>query len=536
MPTSAPADSLQPPFPHLARMLSHCEAALDSCFGAGSNPLRHLGALGFFFFWVLAASGIYLYIVMDTSVAASYASIAELAGRTPGGLIRSLHRYAADAFLLVMVLHLLREWALGRYRGFRWYSWVSGVPLLALALAAAIGGYWLPWDTQAQYSAIVSSEWLDWLPLFGEPIARNFLSPETVTDRLFTLLIFLHLGLPLLTLIGAWAHVHRISRVDHFPQRALAIGCTLALVALAVLQPAESGPAADLRQEPASLALDWIVLGLNPLSVELGAGPSWALVALAALVLTALPWLGTRPRVIAACVDAPNCNGCRRCYEDCPYGAVRMLPHPKKSRREIAVVDADFCAVCGICVGACPSSTPFRRQETLVTGIDLPDSPINDWRQRLERWLDTSSATDTPRLVVFGCDQEVSLATLDPAGAEHDTLYLSLRCAAMLPPAFVEYALRAGADGVVVSGCSPGGCHFRLGSQWQGDRLDGTRAPELRASAPRERLHICWADRHDSTRLAREIAGFRKRLHVFAPMTESTVFHRRPSTHVHPTA
>ena len=96
----------------------------DAAFGSTVNPLRHLGAIGFFAFWLLAASGVVLYIVLDTSVDGAYRSIDELA-RQPwyaGGWLRSVHRYAADAFVLVMVLHLLREWVLGRYQGFRRFS------------------------------------------------------------------------------------------------------------------------------------------------------------------------------------------------------------------------------------------------------------------------------------------------------------------------------------------------------------------------------------------------------------------------------
>jgi hypothetical protein len=40
--------------------------------------LRYLGTLGFLLFWLLAVSGIYLYIRFDTSVAGAYQSIGEL--------------------------------------------------------------------------------------------------------------------------------------------------------------------------------------------------------------------------------------------------------------------------------------------------------------------------------------------------------------------------------------------------------------------------------------------------------------------------
>ncbi|MBK6638605.1 MAG: hydrogenase iron-sulfur subunit [Rhodocyclaceae bacterium] len=510
------------------QVFQRMEGHLDVVFGHAANPIRHMGALVFFFFWILAATGTYLFIVVDTGVVVSYQSIAALTGWSFGGVTRSLHRYASDAFLLFAVLHLLREWALDRYSGFRWYSWVTGVPLLWLMFASGIGGYWLPWDRLAQYSAVATAEWIDWLPIFAEPIARNFQSPDAVTDRLFTLLVFLHIGFPLFTILGAWAHVHRISRVDHFPSRALALGGGGSLLLLALLRPATSSSPADMTQAVASVPLDWFVLFIHPLTEHFGAGLMWLTLLGLTVLLLALPWLDRRARVPVAVVDPPNCNGCRRCYDDCPYGAVMMLPHPDKARREIAVVDADYCASCGICVGACPSSTPFRRQEQLVTGIDLPASPINQWRERLESWL-ALPAPAIPRIVVFGCDRAVPLAAL----AAEATLPLSLTCVAMLPPAFVDYALRSGADGVLVTGCRPGSCHYRLGSVWTEARLSGARPPELRSEVARERLQIFWADAHEAHSLRTALEQFREHLQDLPLSSVTPAFRRRSNIHVH---
>ena len=38
------------------------------------------------------------------------------------------------------LLHLVKEFAAGHFKGFRWFSWVSGVPLLWLMFASGIGG------------------------------------------------------------------------------------------------------------------------------------------------------------------------------------------------------------------------------------------------------------------------------------------------------------------------------------------------------------------------------------------------------------
>jgi quinol-cytochrome oxidoreductase complex cytochrome b subunit len=127
------------------------ERGLDAPFGGALNPLRHLGALGFLCFWLLALSGIYLYAVLDTSAEGAYRSIDALSGQPwyLGGWLRSLHRYAADAFVIAMLAHLLREWLLGRYSGFRRFSWLTGVPLLLFAFASAIVGFWLNWAGSA---------------------------------------------------------------------------------------------------------------------------------------------------------------------------------------------------------------------------------------------------------------------------------------------------------------------------------------------------------------------------------------------------
>src|SRR3546814_10459551 len=101
------------------------ERVLARVFTSGTNPLAQLGAVACLLLLLLLISGIYLYVVFDTSATGGWRSIDTLSRRQPfpGGWLRSLHRYAADAFVLITVLHLLREWVLGRYRGFRRASW-----------------------------------------------------------------------------------------------------------------------------------------------------------------------------------------------------------------------------------------------------------------------------------------------------------------------------------------------------------------------------------------------------------------------------
>ena len=499
-------NELRPQALALWRRLEH---GFDAAFSARLNPLRQLGTLAFLCFWLLAGSGIYLYAFLDTSASGAYRSIVDLSQQQPwlGGLLRSLHRYAADAFVILMAAHLLREWLYGHYRGVRRFSWLTGVAPILLVFASAIGGFWLHWDRLGQYSAIATAEWIDALPLLAAPLARNFLADAAVSDRLFSLFVFVHLGMPLLLLFALWFHIQRLTRAAVWPSRPVSTAFVLMLVALAIAAPVSSHAPADLATVPQALRLDWVLLFIHPLAEAATPAVTWALAGGGLVALFALPFLPQPSRAPVAMVDAANCNGCRRCFADCPFAAITMVPHPnQKVGKEMAVVDANLCTSCGICAGACPSSTPFRSISELVTGIDLPSAPINALRQQMRQGLAALPAER--RLVVFGCDHGAAVAPL----AGPDVAAFSLVCAGQLPPSFVEYALRDGAAGVLVGGCREGGCEYRLGQQWTEERLAGLREPHLRAGVPRDRLELAWADKGESGSLQDALDRLRKRV------------------------
>jgi ferredoxin len=416
--------------------------------------LRHLGALGFLLFWLLAASGIYLYIRFDTSVAGAYASIGELEWWF-GGVLRSMHRYAADAFVVVVIAHLVRELLAGRFRGFRAFSWISGVPLVWLMYASGIVGYWLVWDARSQFSALATAEWFHGAGLGAEPMTRNFLGAEQISDRLFSLFVFLHLGLPLALLAGMWVHVQRLGRPATVTPRRFALGAIALLLALALARPVASEAPWDPGSVPPTVSVDWFLQFAHPLMYATSPATLWAFALGLTALLVALPWLARRPRIVAAQVSLENCNGCGRCVADCPYEAVRLTEGK-------AEVSPERCAACGICAGACPSSTPFRSVAELVSGIDLPDFTVHDLRRRLQAALPSDE-------VLFRCEK---------AGAGG----IALRCLAQLPPSFVEYALRHGARRVRAVGCREGECAWRLGMDLCAERFAGTREPHLRAN------------------------------------------------------
>jgi len=494
------------------------EALFGRAFPPEWNPILNLGALGFFYYWIVAVSGIYVYVFFDTGVHLAFESVEYMTNDQwyAAGVMRSLHRYASDALVVVMMLHMTREFALDRYRGVRWFSWATGVPVMMFLFIAGVTGYWLVWDKLAQYIALVTTEWLDYLPFFGEPIARNFHSVDTLESRFFTLMIFMHIAIPLIALILMWVHLQRVTKARINPPRGLAYGALAMLLVLSLVHPARSQGPANLAEVPGNVGLDWFYLPLYPLLERLPGTVTWTASLVLLVLFMGIPFLPPLRRPAAARVDLPNCNGCKRCFEDCPYSAITMaarsdgLPFEQQ-----AVVNPSLCTSCGICAGACPTSTPFRRKSELIPGIDLPDFPMAELRRRVDAASFTAAGG---RVLVFGCENGVSLAGLAGPGVAAVTL----RCIGQLPPSFVDYALSKGvADGVVITGCKENGCQHRFGNRWAQARMNGTRDPQLRARVPRERVRVLWAGRLGRGELDHVLGEFGKELAALPAVASS---------------
>jgi ferredoxin/coenzyme F420-reducing hydrogenase delta subunit len=318
--------------------------------------------------------------------------------------------------------------------------------------------------------------------------------------------VFLHIAVPLMLLAGMWLHIQRITRPVTQPARAVSLSMLAVLLVCAGVAPAVSLAPADLTRAPLSLGIDWLYLFFVPLVNVAPARELWVGAGVMLLALSALPWLGAAPRPIVAKVDPANCNGCRRCFADCPYEAIVMTPHSRRAHREEAVVREDLCVSCGICAGACPSSTPFRSIAELVSGIDMPQRPIGALREALAAALER--LTGPARVVVFACERGARLT----AAGETGIAAIDLLCASQVPPSFVEYATRNGAAGVVIASCPDGDCEYRLGARWTKERLAGRREPHLRANVPGGRVRMIEASAGEDALLARAVQAFRVEL------------------------
>ena len=83
-----------------------------------------------------------------------------------GRWMRALHRYASDAAVVAVALHVLRLVVQGKTWGPRALAWVTGVLLAGMMLLSAVTGFVLVWDRFGQALAVAGAKMLRLLPLF----------------------------------------------------------------------------------------------------------------------------------------------------------------------------------------------------------------------------------------------------------------------------------------------------------------------------------------------------------------------------------
>jgi len=500
--------------------IARVERLFDLVGGPAWNPLYHLGALGFLFFCVTALTGLYLFGI-HPSLFTPYPAAETILGDaySLSRIMHSLHRYAADSLVAVALVHLAREFSLGRIDGARWLSWISGLPIVVTIYASGVTGLWLVGDRTSTYIEQALTDWFGSTPV---PLGL-LLGTSGEGSPLAVLIIHFLLPLGLLTLL--WHHLQRLARPHCRPPDGLAGVMLLLLLGSALLWPISADHNVPVTTP---VEIDWLFLAVFRLADE--ASPEVALSVLAALValLVALPWLGQRGLRHTAAVNLALCNGCGRCVDDCPYNAITLARRSDhRPFAEEAVIDPGRCVGCGLCVAACPTSVAFHPDARMPAAIDLRRRPLRALRD--EAWRAGRQFPEgAVRIIVFGCEHSVDPRSLRAAeaaplpgpatAAAVATAGIPLPCIGMLPPSLIDYVLsRNLADGVMLSGCPSGSCRNRCGTHWAEQRLDGRRDPVLRRRVPRERVALCWAEANERPRLELALTQFARRLEQLPP-------------------
>ncbi|MEM2205786.1 MAG: hydrogenase iron-sulfur subunit [Sulfolobales archaeon] len=126
-----------------------------------------------------------------------------------------------------------------------------------------------------------------------------------------------------------------------------------------------------------------------------------------------------------------------------------------------------------------------------------------------------------PRIVVFACNW-CSYAGIDLAGTSrirypHNVRIVKVMCSGRVHPEMVLKALREGADGVLITGCHPGDCHYISGN-YKTMRRYLLLKKLLKELGLSDRVWLEWVSASEGDRWAKIASAFVEHIRKLGPL------------------
>jgi quinol-cytochrome oxidoreductase complex cytochrome b subunit len=142
----------------------------------------YFGGVSLFLFIIQVLTGILLLLYYKGSEQLAFESIQFIMSKVQfGWLIRSIHSWAANLFILSAFIHMFSVWFEKSYRKPREMTWLTGMLMLFLGMGFGFSGYLLPWNELAFFATKVGTDIAGVLPVVGKPIMVFLRGGEDVT-------------------------------------------------------------------------------------------------------------------------------------------------------------------------------------------------------------------------------------------------------------------------------------------------------------------------------------------------------------------
>jgi cytochrome b6 len=156
----------------------------------------YFGGVSLFLFIIQVATGILLLFYYKGTEDLAFESIQFIMSKVEfGWLIRSIHTWSANLFILAIFIHMFSVLFEKAYRKPREVTWITGVLMFFLALGFGFSGYLLPWNELAFFATKVGSDIVGAVPLIGEPLKIFMRGGEDVTGATLSRLFGFHVAL-----------------------------------------------------------------------------------------------------------------------------------------------------------------------------------------------------------------------------------------------------------------------------------------------------------------------------------------------------
>ncbi len=206
--------------------------------------------------------------------------------------------------------------------------------------------------------------------------------------------------------------------------------------------------------------------------------------------------------------DLPRCTQCKRCTEECPFGAIdedeKGTPKPNPER----------CRRCGVCMGACPVRIiSFKNYSpdiigSMIKSIYVPEDP----------------ADENYRILVFACENDaypaIDILGINKIKLPSNIRIIPVRCLGSINNVWYADALSKGIDGILLLGCKYGDdyqCHFIKGSELASYRMGNLQETLTRLVLEAERVKQVQLEFSDYMKLPEIVSDFVDKIKSLGP-------------------
>lgn len=126
-----------------------------------------------------------------------------------------------------------------------------------------------------------------------------------------------------------------------------------------------------------------------------------------------------------------------------------------------------------------------------------------------------------PRIVAFLC-KWCSSAGSDLAGVTRtqypaNLVPITVMCSGSVSPVYILSAFNKGADGVLVSGCHPGDCHYIKGNYFARRKIYLTQKLIEFIGVDKERFRMSWVSAAEGAKYAEVVTNFTNDIRPLGP-------------------
>jgi len=204
---------------------------------------------------------------------------------------------------------------------------------------------------------------------------------------------------------------------------------------------------------------------------------------------------------IIATVNKDLCITCEICELTCPFNAIKLEEISKNDVK--AVVNPILCKGCGACAAACPAGAISMKHFTDEQIISMVQTALKTKKHE-------------PRIIAFLCNW-CSYAGADDAGVSRfqyapNVRIIRLMCSGRVSIKHILEAFKAGADGVLVSGCNLGECHYLTGNFQAQRRVEMAKIILKYTGINPVRLQLSWCSASEGKLFAKIINEFKMKI------------------------